>query len=434
MNKWTRLALAAAALLLIFFSAPFWLPSALAVFAGEVEPDQSSLGVTSDQAIFIIDSGWLTGQTTQRVLAAPQLLAWSADQAEPVWASQTGFSYGGFHDAASARIFLIEQRNVNHESLLDLTIGEQSLYPPTAEWPLYLAVVDADNGDVISRTRLEQKFIYTYSNGIGRPIAVKGNTLYFVTYGALNNLIAYDLSSAEFTGETWDLCETSYPMQVSFSESLNGMATLCMDYSTGMEASLTFTPLDGEGQTSIDIPVLGEEEYMSGNGLLLGANGMAYVLDTDARAIVEVDLVSMEITRTVNYVENLQAQSSLGETFVTWLLEQSAQTAHAKRWMSMSTISPDGHWLAVDGGMGANYGTARNVFVIDLHTLQATQELELPATPTSLIFGQDNLLYAFLDKRSMAVGTRVIAFDLSTGTQSEFAVTMASVAWEVLGR
>jgi hypothetical protein len=428
MSKWIRLAFAALALLIVFFSMPFWLPGAVASIGGEVQakPVNPAAG---GSPILLSDTGWMTGTTTMRVQSAPQMIAWLPGQAEPAWATETGFSYGGFYDSASGRLFLIEQRSTDSKTLLGLDIPERALYPPNAQWPLFLTELDVETGAVISTVQLDTDFVYSANGGIGRPVALVGDTLYIMKYGSINNLTAFDLNAQEFDQASLELCDTAYPMHVSFVSDLNSFATLCMDYTTGMDSSLALTPLDGE-QVVLDVPLLGDEEYMSGNGLVV-VGATAYVIDSDARAIVEVELESMTITRTANYAENLSTESSLGEQFVAWLLDQSAGVAHAKRWFAMPALSPDGRTLVIDSGMGLSGGQADSIYIIDLETLQASQELELNGYPTSMTFDQDGLLYVFLEKGSHRVPLKVELIDIATGAQSQFEITMASSAYEV---
>jgi hypothetical protein len=427
MNKWIRLVFAALALLIVFFSMPFWLPGAVASIGGEIQAKPVNPAVGSSP-ILLTDTGWMTGTTTMRVQSAPQMIAWLPGQAEPAWATETGFSYGGFYDSASGRLFLIEQRNADVTTLLDLDIPERVLYPPNAQWPLFLTELDVETGSVVSTVQLDTDFVYSPNGGIGRPVALVGETLYIMKYGSINNLTAFDLNTQEFGEESRELCDNSYPMHVSFVSELNAFVTLCMDYTTGMDSSLVLTPLNGE-QIVLDLPLLGDEEYMSGNGLVV-VGATAYVIDSDARGITEVDLVSMSTVRSVNYIENLSAESNLGEQFVAWLLDQSAGVAHAKRWFAMPALSPDGRTLVVDSGMGLSGGQADSVYVIDLEMLQATQELELKGYPTSMTFGQDGLLYVFLQTASHHP-VKVQAIDIASGAQSEFEVVMGSSAYEV---
>jgi hypothetical protein len=428
MNKWIRLAFAALAFLIVFFSLPFWLPGAVASIGGQVQANPVNPGVGS-HPFLITDGGWMTGTTTMRVEAVPQMIAWLPGQAELAWATETGFSYGAFFDSASSRLFFIEQRNAESETLLGLDIPERALYPPNAQWPLFLTELDIETGSVVSSVQLDTDFVYSANGGIGRPVALVDDTLYIMKYGSINNLTAFDLNTQEFGEESRELCDNSHPMHVSFVSELTAFATLCMDYTTGMDSSLALTPLNGE-QIVLDMPLLGDEEYMSGNGLVV-VGATAYVIDSDARGISEVDLASMSITRSVNYAESLSAkESSLGDRIVAWFLDQSAGVAHAKRWFAMPALSPDSRTLVVDSGMGLSGGQADSVYVIDLETLQATQELELNGYPTSMTFGDDGVLYVFLETASHHP-VKVQAIDIASGAQSEFEVSMGSGAYEV---
>lgn len=86
--------------------------------------------------------------------------------------------------------------------------------------------------------------------------------------------------------------------------------------------------------------------------------------------------------------------------------------------------------MAVDGGMDG--GSTRSVYVIDLETLQAVQELTTSATPTALTFASNTLLYVFFEKGMQDKPTDGLAFDLVSGAQSELSVPMGSDLREIV--
>ncbi len=68
-----------------------WLPDLLANQASA----QGAANPISGGSVILLDGGWTTGQTRLRVLAAPQVLAWTPGQRDAAWATETGFLYGG---------------------------------------------------------------------------------------------------------------------------------------------------------------------------------------------------------------------------------------------------------------------------------------------------------------------------------------------------
>ncbi|MGH2583116.1 MAG: hypothetical protein ACRDFQ_09515, partial [Anaerolineales bacterium] len=329
MNKSMRVLAGAVSLIVLLLTLPFWLPATRSL-ASEIAPDAQD-SVSTVGPIFIWDSGWVTGSTTQRVLEMPQLMAYSnTNQLD--WAIETGFPFGSFYDKVSNRLFIIEQRGIEEKIEKGITFNSERLYPPTEKWPLFLTILDARNGKQIGTNQLDAPFVNWANNSIGRPVALREDLLYIMTYGAGTNLLIFDLAQKAFLDEGARLCEVGYPTQVQYSEDLESTVTLCTDFSSGIENALTVTSLIDGSQRSLEIPQFGNEEYMSGNAMALGQNNMAYVLDTEAQMIAEVDLQKMAITRQVAYSKNLEQETNFAERALAWLLEQSASPASAKRW------------------------------------------------------------------------------------------------------
>ena len=131
-----------------------------------------------------------------------------------------------------------------------------------------------------------------------------------------------------------------------------------------------------------DIHVLGKEDYMMGNGFALGPDSLAYVVDSDAGALVEIDLDSMQILRQVNYRYESKERDWLQKS-VSRLVDLAATPARAKRWMSKPEVSPDGRHLVVDGGFGIGSGVTT---LVDLENLVLVKEIKLPKSPQAFHF------------------------------------------------
>jgi hypothetical protein len=427
MNKRLKHVLIASGLLAALFSARLWLPNVQAssgqtpLYEGDKNPFDGM------SPLLLWDEGWLTGSTNIRVLSVPQVVAWTPGKASS-WAVETGMALDGVLDAENQRLYIVSQIYTGDEDLLDVKIPQDGLYPPTALWPMALITIDTESGQELERMVLEGEWVNTPNSGTATPIGVVGDILYMRNYGASRNLFAFNLKSGEISEDVLNLCEGSYPVKTIFAADMNGVLSLCIDYSSGTQTSLTFTALDGSGQQTLDVPKMGTEDYEAGNGLIRGAGNIAYVIDSDARMILEIDLATMEILRSANYAQNLPAQeSSLGERVLSWLREQSATTTLAKRWMAMPVISPDGSQLVVDSGMNLNTGRVGSLYVIDLETLQATEEIgDLAGSPTVLTFADNGLLFVFFEKRSLRNDSEGIAIDLESGGQFPFTVPVRS--------
>jgi hypothetical protein len=227
-----------------------------------------------------------------------------------------------------------------------------------------------------------------------------------------NNLVAFDIATGEFAPEAWSSCEHGYPAQIHFVEELAAVLSLCMDYSTGLKSVVTLTPLNGDARLSIEFEPLGEEEYTTGNGLVLGPDGRAYLVDSDAGAIVEIDVEGMRVLRTAYYKEAMEPGSWL-QRLHAWLLELAASPARAKRWLAEPAISPDGRSLAVDGGFSEQGGSSRSVWLVDLESLQASQEIELSGSPHTIRFASNELLYILLQNEGSSTSNDLVVYDLA---------------------
>jgi len=85
-------------------------------------------------------------------------------------------------------------------------------------------------------------------------------------------------------------------------------------------------------------------------------------------------------------------------------------------------FSPDGRWLAVDGGFSASQGSSQELLIIDLQSLKATQSFELRQTPSQIIFGSDGQLLALFEKRTLARDIEGVLLNIETGEQQTISV------------
>lgn len=427
MNTSTRRTVAAIALVLLVLSAPLWVPTLQTLAAQNSKPGEGG------SAFYVLDAGWTTKSLTQTVLAVPQVLAWSPSQEDPLWITETGFIYGGFRDAETRQIFITEQRNLDHESLQGVTFKGES-YTIRSGWLLHLTTLDEKTGKVSSRTALDLPAYAQAAGGYSfHPIGISGDTLYLMNYASRDNLLAYDLTAKDLTGDSWSLCENGYLMQAGFlpaaidlkiagNASSSRVAAFCVDYSTGMQSWVTLTNLQTREQSSLELPQLGKEDYQTGNGMFT-ANGSVYAIDTDAGVLVEINLDNMQIVQTSHYRDGLaQGQSSWLDEVLSWIGNQIAIPAAAKRWTAMTAVSPDGRWLAVDGGFSASQGSSQELLIIDLQSLKATQSFELRQTPSQIIFGSDGQLLALFEKRTLARDIEGVLLNIETGEQQTISV------------
>jgi hypothetical protein len=420
---------------LALFSLPLWLPGLQAAGSPQAaapEGDAAELaGAESSELavepaaalpehlrasappLLVLDYGEVNGgDTAQTIVSAPHVFVWEPAQSQAAWSSAIGFPLGAVYSEGTGLVYLTEQHQVDGEEIVGLTVEYSDLQPPSQEWPIFFTVLDASNGEIVDSRALPP------SPGKGRdsqmlyPVAVQDQTLYLSNYQMRANLVAFDLVAGEFAPEAWSSCEHGYPAQIHFVEELGAVLSLCMDYSTGLKSLVTLTPLNGDAQRSIEFEPLGEEDYTTGNGLVLGPDGRAYLVDSDAGAIVEIDVDSMRVLRTAYYQEAVQPSGWIQHLHA-WLLELAASPARAKRWLAEPAISPDGRSLAVDGGLSELGGATRSVWLVDLESLQASQEIELSGSPHTIRFASNEMLYVLLQNEGSSSSNDLVVYDLA---------------------
>ena len=332
MNKPAGRVIAAFVLVLLLLSAPLWAPSLQTLAAPIAKPFEDG------DTFFILDAGWTTGSLTQKVIAVPQVLSWSPGKAEANWATETGFIYGGLRDLETGRIYISEQRNVDRESLQDITF-QGDPYTTRSGWLLHLTTLNEKSGNVENRVALDLPAYAIAAGGYSfYPIGISGDTLYLMNFAYRENLLAYDLTANELTGDSWSLCEQGYLMEAEFistavdikianNPSSSRVAAFCVDYSSGMQSWVTLTDLQSGEQNSLELPQLGKESYQTGNGIAV-ATGSLYAIDTDAGVLVEIDADTMQISQTSNYREgSSKPQSSWVDDVLGWIGNQLASPA-----------------------------------------------------------------------------------------------------------
>jgi hypothetical protein len=409
----------AATLVLLLFSSPLWFPNLQALAAPDSHTDPNPFADTP--SFYILDNGWTAGSLTQKVLAVPQVFSWSTGDETANWIAETGFIYGGFHDLATGNIYITEQRNKDHESLLNVSFAGDVLYASSSDWGMYLTMLNGESGEVLSRVALTIP-ARDASGASLHPIGINGNTLFLMNYAAGRNLFAYDLNRQQVDEQTWSLCEEGYLIKAKFMLEPIRIAALCLGRDNGSGATVTLTNLETDEQSSIVLPILGKEEYQTGNGMFI-ANGSLFAIDSEVGVLVKIDMDTMEIVQTSNYRDALaQQKSNWMEDVLVWLGNQIVSPAAAKRFMSITAVSPDGRWLAVDGGAFADNGASNQVLLVDLQTLQATQSFDLGRSPLQLEFATNTSLLVLFDKPGRTVATPGVLLDLSTGNQQEVAI------------
>jgi hypothetical protein len=410
MKEIPRFILAAVVLVMLILSLPLWLPGIQALAAPRADEASNPI---KGPAFYILDAGWTTGNLTQRVLAVPQVLAWSPGDEESTWSAETGFLYGGIHDQASGRIYITEQRNSSYESLLNITFAGDDLFSPNNDWSLYLTAMDSESGEIVSRVALDVPARDGSASGL-HPIGANATTLFLMNYAAGKNLFAFDLAAQRMSEQSWSLCEHGYAMSIQFIPAPARVAALCGGHSAGTQSSVTLTRLETNEKKSLDLPALGKEEFQSGNGIFL-ANDWLYVIDSDAGWLVQIELATMEIVQTSNYGDGLaNEQSNWLDEFLGWLGDQIVRPAAAKRWAALTAVSPDGEWLVVDSGFSVSQGANIDLLLVDLHTLMAVRRFELPRSPEQIAFGSDGSLLVLFGKPSAARPTPAVLLDITT--------------------
>ena len=224
MNKNGRIILFAGLVVLALFSLPLWLPSLI-----ERAQAQKAEKPASTDALILLDGGWFTGQTQYHVIAVPQVLAWKPGSDKAIWATETGFLYGGVLNESGTRLYLIEHRKLGVDSLRDQTFSDHELYKYNKGWGVFLTKLDPNTGRVINRSQLPDPPYKSYSDISLLPLAVKGDTLYIMNYATKNNFFAYDMRAGKFAEQAWTTCEHGYLMRAIFIESSNSVASLCTD-------------------------------------------------------------------------------------------------------------------------------------------------------------------------------------------------------------
>lgn len=381
-----RIFAAALALLLVFFSLPLWLPQLMAPTAAASAPS-----LQGDPVLLLWSNDW---QMDSEVSAAgPRLVAWQPD-GELAWTLETGYSYGAVVDGQHA--YLVED-------------PVRNAYEPEAL--LQLSVVDLLTGERISQMALRGNFLANLSSGAPVPVLVLDGTLYFTNQRQDSNLAAYDLASQTLDEARYDLCERGYPVEFEYLASQHAMVSLCIEFGDEMQAYLTRVSLaDGE-QHSLELLNMTVKEHYSANGLVVGPDGRVYVLNSSDYSIMEIDPATMQTLRQANYSEGKQEQGGLLQAALDWLLEQAACPAQAKMLFAVTALSPDGSQLAVAGSM--LHGNQRELYVVDLASLQTVQRMRMPGLAAELAFADaDTLVVVYPGQQEWS---QAAALDLDTG-------------------
>jgi hypothetical protein len=273
-----------------------------------------------------------------------------------------------------------------------------------------LTILDGQSGQVLARDQVESVSAIGVIAEQLFPVGRQADRLYLRNYALQDNLFVYDLQTRAFGEERWSVCERGYPFDSAYLPEEDAFVTFCIDFSTGMQGLLTRLSIQDGTSASVEIPVLGADEYMVGNGFALGPGHLAYVVDSDAGALVEIDLGSMQILRQAEYRLDGK-QSGWLQRSVSWLLDLAAGPARAKRWMSQPAVSPGGRYLVVDGGFGIGGGQTTSAWLVDLASFKPVKEIELPRSPEAFHFAGEDVLYILLQTESRGTA-QTLAFDL----------------------
>jgi hypothetical protein len=340
--------------------------------------------------ITLLDAGWITeGSTMQQIVHPSSVLRWVPAQSAVDWRLETGPITGSYVDD-EGRLYLMEK--------YDLTI------------------LNTQSGEVLSRHQLKNIPASISNAGLPVPIGRQGKLLYLRNNATRDNLFTYDLQTGMFGEEHWTLSERGYPFDSVYLPQKNEFVTFCIDFATGTQGILIRLSMENRTSASVEVPVLGADEYMVGNGFALGPADTAYVVDSDAGALVEIDLDSMQILRQANYRQAGMGKGLVSRT-ISWLFNLAASPARAKRWMSQPAVSPNGSHLVVDGGFGIGGGVTTSAWLIGLENLVPVKEIKLPSSPQAFHFTNNNLLYILLETE-MPGGSQVLVYDLiSQGSQ-----------------
>jgi hypothetical protein len=361
-----------------------------------------------------LDRGWITGQTQLRVRSAPQALAWPLGNKIPVWAAEMGFIVSAALDAEGGRLVVLEQRKEGLASLHGLEYAADDVYPPDKDWPLYMTQVELATGRILARQRID---ILDLPKGVFYSAAwqlhsVRGERLFLYSLTERDLLMVYDLERNRFVDQNWELCEGGFAVRVELTPAADEAYALCHNYTTGMQAWVAGLSLPDGAAWRADIPALGKEDYMVGNGLVLTLDGRLLVLDTDAGALAEVDLAARALGQPVQYRAEAKAQAR--PWWEAWL---GVRDASAKRWFAFSALSPDGRWLAVDDGI--RDGHDLRFWLIDLASLKAVSSVEVTGYPFTAVFDNENVLWIVTEKRNPNQLTPLVRFDPASGVRGE---------------
>lgn len=408
MVSFSRRTAGALALLLAFLTLPFWLTEAVVDFQNHPHdspaagirrgklndpteggtPEQATSSLTEEDlpALTIIDAGWIRGVSTVQERIHPQsVLRWQPGTRAPKWRLETGHVWGALSDPDD-RLYLMEQEQ--------------------------LTVLQAHSGAIRRRYQTGEPPSGGPQAGYPFPIDRIGRLLLLRNHAMYDNLLAFDLSTGMYLSETWSACEYAYPGESVYLPGENAIATFCMDFSSGMQGSLTKLDLDDGRIRSIEMPILGTEDYMVGNGFATAGERLAYIVDSDAGALVEIDLEAMEIMRRTLY--RPESGATIGARgLLTWLLDLAAAPAQAKRWSSRPAVSPGGRYLIVDGGFGIGGGATTTAWLIDLRTLGAIERIDLPRSPQGFLFPNSELVYILLETQ-VPESAQILVYDLET--------------------
>lgn len=378
----------------------------------------------SDDAVFlVVDRGHFSGQAEVLVMAAPQLLAWQPGSDVPLWATEAGFVLDVYADEAGGRLFVLEQRKAGENSLQDLRYMPGDTDPPSEEWPLVLTQVDPEDGRALAQHTLDIVRLPTgvFYSAAMRVLAVNGDEVYLYSFIEGDRLFTYDLKQRAYGEQTWVLCEgNAFPVEVHYNPVASEVYGLCHAYYSGMQAWVTGTSLADGSQWRVDIPALGEEEYMVGNGLVFTLDGRLLALDTDAGALVEIDTETHTLGAVVQYRTEESAQAAPW-----WAQVFGVREAGAKRWFAFTALSPDGRWLAVDDGI--REGDALRFWLIDLANMEAAAvEFKVTGYPLAAMFDAANVLWVMTEKGSSTSGSPVTRFDPASGEQAVLYAALGS--------
>jgi hypothetical protein len=405
MPKFIRNGLIAFLLLLVLISLPFWLQINPNIGDNFAEKQNTAVGgiptqelssasaqsnppsaALASSKLILVDAGWFNGSdSTQEILHPPAIFRWDPTRNSADWRFETD-SIGGVFVDDEDRIYFLEQQS--------------------------LIILDGYTGEVLSRLEAKNMAKLGLIASQSFPITRQGNRLYFRNYNTQDNLFYYDLRTGLFNEERWTLCEGGYPFDSVYLAQNNSFVTFCYDFASGTQGLLTQLSIDDGTTTSVEIPILGAEEYMVGNGFAIGSDNKAYVVDSDAGALVEIDLSSMQILRQAKYRQAAPEKSWLSSS-IAWLSDLAAKTARAKRWISRPVVSPDGNYLVVDGGFGIGGGVTTSAWLIALENLRPVKEIELLRSPEAFYFTGNSLLYILL-VTDVPGNSKVMVFNLDS--------------------